>query len=183
MRNFLSIISVLFVFLLLFSSCKKGQTYAQELKEEKALIDNYIKRNGIKVVTKMPSDSSFLADEKLYYKSTSGLYYRLEKEGRSDQDTINPKKDVVEIEARYKEYTLDLVADTANYDSPNRYPYPHKFVYGLATQTTAVAFLEATSYMRKTESEAKLIVPSKIGFTTSVVIPYGYDLKIKFRPY
>ena len=41
-------------------------------------------------------------------------------------------------------------------------------------------FLEAVNYMRRTESEAKLIVTSKLGFDPSVVTPYGYHVKIRF---
>ncbi len=181
MRNLFWIISFVFAFLLLFSSCSDSKTYARELSAEKALIESFIKRNGIRVVETLPSDSVFLNNKNLYYKSTSGLYYRLEKEGRIDKDTIDLSGDLVRVDARYREYTLELNADTANYWSPNRYPYGASFIYGSSTQSTAAAFLEAVSYMRKTEAEAKLIVPSKIGFNSSVVTPYGYDLRIQFR--
>lgn len=181
----MKIISYLSLFLLVsvgLSSCedgKKTRTYAKELKAEKALIADYIERNGLKVVDAMPSTEAFLQDDKLYYKSTSGLYYRLEKEGEGT-DTIAPG-DKLTIETKYLEYTLTQNPDTADYWSPTVYPGWLKFDYG-SSSSMAVAFLEAVSYMKRTKSEAKLIVPSKLGFgADQVLTPYGYKMKIRFR--
>ena len=55
-----------------------------------------------------------------------------------------------------------------------------KFTYGSSTSSLPEGFLEAVNYMRRTESEAKLIVTSKLGFDPSVVTPYGYHVKIRF---
>jgi len=179
MRNFLWSIPFGLVVLLLFSSCGDSRTYAKQIAEEKALIERFIKRNGIKVVEKLPADSVFLNDKKLYYKSASGMYYRLEKASERP-DTI-ALGDRLTIDARYLEYTLEAKSDTADYLSPNNYPYGLSFVYGGSTVSTATAFLEAVGYMKKSEAEAKLIVPHKLGFDATGVTPYGYDLKIKFR--
>lgn len=182
MKNLLWLIFFSLILSVSFSACNNStRTYAKELAAEKALIEDYVKRQGIRVVDKMPTDAEFLNDKKLYYKSTSGLYYRLEKQGRLDKDTIAPGKDVLKIDSRYIEYTLDSKSDTVDYKSPNRYPYGATFVYGSSSTSTASAFQEAVYYMRRTEAEAKLIVPSKLGFSTSVVTPYGYDLNIQFR--
>jgi hypothetical protein len=43
----------------------------------------------------------------------------------------------------------------------------------------------ALKYMKYTDSQCKIICPSKMGFSeeNSAVTPYGYDLKIKIKRY
>lgn len=183
-QNFMKIVSSLIAGLLLsawlFTSCS-GDTriYAKELKAEKLLVEDYIKRNELRIVEEMPSNEEFLLDEKLYFKSTSGLYYRLEKEGRNDLDSLQAD-DKLKVGTKYLEYTLTQQADTADYWSPDVSQGWKYFTYGTNTEGMSLGFLEAVSYMRKTESEAKLIVTSKLGFNSSEVIPYGYKMKIRF---
>jgi len=83
---------------------------------------------------------------------------------------------------RFMQYTLSAVADTISNWSTIDYPYPSDFTYGDLTQSCK-AFHEAASYMKRNDTEAKLIVPSSIGFSTELnsVTPMGYDLKIKFQ--
>ncbi|NDV47556.1 DUF4827 family protein [Paludibacter sp. 221] len=174
MKRIIYAFSLVISVLVLFSSCDKSQrTYAAELKAEKLLIEDYIKRNEIKVVDEMPSDDAFLQDENLYYKSTSGLYYRLEKPGVGT-DTVDYK---VKIQAKYYEYTLTVPADTSNYWDTSVYPYPYEFLLS----GTNIGFREAITYMKKSRAEAKLIIPSKLGLNSSVVTPYGYKIQIQFR--
>lgn len=173
----------LLVFLtsLLASSCSNTKTYAELLKEEQNLIDTYIKRNNIQVVTSFPINTPWVVDGKdVYVLTTSGLYFHMINPGdKSILDTLQLKNLVV---PRFKQYTLDVVSDTISNWNTTDYPYPSDFTYGDLTQSCK-AFHEAASYMKRNDSEAKIIVPSKIGFNTELmsVTPLGYDLKIKFK--
>ena len=178
MRNFLWIVFFGLILSLSFASCNDTKTYAREVAAEKALIDDFIKRNGIVLVEKLPTADEFFNNKNLYYKSTSGLYYRLEKQGLLDKDTLL-SADRLQIDVKYLAYTLEQKADTFDYSSPQNH-IGTSFIYGNLS-STAASFMEAASYMKRSESEAKIIVPHRIGFNTSDVKPYGYDLKIQFR--
>lgn len=159
----------------IFYSCSNTQTYAQQLDAEKTLIAAYIKRNGIQLVDTLPAVNKWT--DKLYYHSTSGLYFHLVSPG--DTDTLVLKDLVV---PRYIQYTLDVVADTVRNWSTIDYPFPATFIYGDLSQSCK-GFQEAVSYMKGNNSQAKLIVPSKLGFSTYLnsVTPLGYDLKIQIQ--
>lgn len=170
-----------FLLSLLASSCSNTKTYAELLTSEKDLIDAYIKRNNIEVVSAFPTDTPWVKNGKdVYVKTASGLYFHMVNPGdMSIKDTLQLKNLVV---PRFKEYTLNVVSDTINNWNTIDYPYPSDFTYGDLTQSCK-AFHEAASYMKRNESEAKIIVPSKIGFNADLltVTPKGFDLKIKFQ--
>ena len=180
MKTLLYVLAAAVVSMGALTSCDRDvRIYAKELKAERLLVEDYIERNGLRIVEPMPSEAAFLQDPKLYYHSTSGLYYRLEKSGRTDLDSLQ-LGDKLTVEMRYLEYTLTEQSDTADYWSPEVYLSWQKFTYGSSTSSLPEGFLEAVNYMRRTESEAKLIVTSKLGFDPSVVTPYGYHVKIRF---
>lgn len=163
---------------IIISSCNTKATYAEQLNEEKILIADYIKRDSIIVLKEFPKDSVF--GKKEYVLTQSGLYFRLVNRGNLADTIFLQVKDVVV--PRYKEYTLGLVSDTISNWSTIDYAQPRVFVYGDYSQSCA-AFQEAASYMRRNNTEAKLIVPSKLGFNENLtsVTPMGYDLKIKIK--
>jgi len=163
---------------LVISSCSNTKTYAEQLNDEKILVADYIKRNNIIVLSEFPKDSVFAKNE--YVLTQSGLYFRFENRGNLTDTVFLQLKDVVV--PRYKQYTLGLASDTISNWSTIDFPYPSTFVYGDLTQSCK-AFHEAASYMRRNETEAKLIVPSKLGFNENLtsVTPMGYDLKIKIQ--
>lgn len=175
--NFLYfIISVI----LFFTSCSDRKTYAELLKDEKKIIEDYIKRNNILVVTTFPADDDW--DNK-YVKTSSGLYFHLVNPGdtSANADTV-AQNDLVIV--RYIQYTLTVPADTISKWNTIDYPYPFTFNY-LDYNQACIAFHEAVSYMKRNDSEAKIIVPSKIGFSEYMnsVTPLGYDLKIRIQKY
>jgi len=94
----------------------------------------------------------------------------------ANADTL-ASNDVVVI--RYRQYTLTEDPDTLYYWNTIDYPYPISFSYLDYTQA-CTAWHEAVSYMKRNNSEAKLIVPSKIGLSEYMnsVTPLGYDFKI-----
>ena len=168
------------------SSCSSTRTYAQLLADEQALIDGFIKRNNILVVSTLPTDTPWVKNGRDIYVllKPSGLYFHLINPGDSSKvknnpDSLDLKNTVV---PRFKQYSLGIVSDTISNWSTIDYPYPSTFVYGDLTQSCK-AFQEAAYHMKRNNSEAKLIVPSKIGFNADMmsVTPYGYDLKIKIQ--
>ena len=166
-----------FILSLVSTSCSNTKTFAQQLDDEQALINAYIKRNNINVVTTMPTNNIWAKDGKdIYYKSTSGLYFHLVDSGsRVDTATLQLKGTVI---PRYKQYYLTLTPDTISNWSTIDYPYPPEFVYGDMTQSSK-AFQEAVWYMRKNGSQAKLIVPFLLGSDVNSSTPYAYILKIQ----
>jgi len=162
---------------LLISSCSDKSTYAELLKNEKVVIADYIKRNNIKILKVQP-DSNYHWASNEYFLTPSGLYFHLVSAG-SDTVSIAISNTVV---PRFKQYTLTEPSDTISNWSTVDFPYPTVFVYGDQTQS-CVAFHEAASLMEHNESEAKIIVPSKLGFNENMmsVTPLGYDLRIKIQ--
>jgi len=164
------------------SSCSSTKTYSQLLNEEKDLIDGFIKRNNIIVVSGTPTKYTTWEQNgrDVYVLTASGLYFHMINTGDTvPNDTLELKNTVV---PRFKQYTLGIPSDTISNWTTIDFPYPSDFIYGDATQSCS-AFQEAASYLKRNNSEAKLIVPSKIGFNADMmsVTPYGYDLKIKFQ--
>jgi len=168
------------------SSCSSTKTYAQLLNEEQDLIDGFIKRNNILVVSTFPTDTPWVKDGRDIYVliKTSGLYFHLINPGDSSKVKDNPDTLVLKnkVVPRFKQYTLGVPSDTISNWSTIDYPFPATFVYGDLTMSCK-AFHEAAFYMKRNNSEAKLIVPSKIGFNADMmsVTPLGFDLKIKIQ--
>jgi hypothetical protein len=171
---------LVFLTSLMATSCSDTKTYAELLKDEKNLIEAYIKRSNIEVVSAFPASTAWTNDGKdVYVLTTSGLYFHMVNAGDlSSNDTLMSKNIVV---PRYKEYTLGVVADTISNWSTIDYTYPSSFTYGDLT-LSCKAFHEAASYMKRNDTEAKIIVPSSIGFNADLltVTPKAFDIKIKF---
>ena len=162
---------------IIITSCSSTPTYAELLASEKVQIADYIKRDSINVLSSFPKDSIWKDND--YVLTSSGLYFHLLSPGVGT-DSVELGNTVV---PRYKQYTLTAVSDTISNWSTMDSPYPKDFTYGLTSATSCVAFQEAATYMKHNESEAKIIVPSKLGFYADMlsVTPYGYDIKIQFR--
>ncbi len=160
------------------SSCKDDNvTYAEELATEQKIISDFIKRNGISVVTTMPSQPW---PAKVFYKSPSGLYFRLTNAGDTQSNDTVESGDL--IVPRYIQYTLTAKPDTLFNLSTTDFEYPSKFNYLDFTQA-CVGWHEAVGYMKRHNSEASILVFSRIGFTqfNRPATPIGYDLKIKIQ--
>jgi hypothetical protein len=175
--------SIYIFFILLFSvqisSCIDDNNYAVQQKAEKTAIADYIKRNSITVVSKLP-DSNKNWDENTYYLAENGLYFHLESVGDTT-GLVLEKNDLVVC--RYIQYTLSIPSDTISKWTPNESPVPISFLNDGNYSALGEAFHQAASYMKYSEAIAKIIVPSKIGFPENkdAVIPYGYVLKIRIQ--
>lgn len=174
---------LVFLASLFASSCSSTRTYSQLLDDEKSLIDGFIIRNNIIVVSGTPTKNTVWINKDgkdIYILTPTGLYFHMINPGDlSINDTLELKNTVV---PRFKQYTLGIPSDTISNWSTIDFPFPSDFVYGNPSQSCK-GFQEAASYMKRNDSEAKIIVPSKLGFNTEMmsVTPLGYDLKIKFQ--
>ena len=167
------LLSIVFVLI----GCNNN-TYSDDLKEEQQLIENFIQRQGIQVVTEEPSEWA----DNVYWKlpDYDNYYFHLVQRGDTTSAELEAKDKVL---LRYRQYTLDAYADTISYwttlDSPN----PVELQYMVSSQASCTGWQLALQYMKYSGAECKIICPSKLGFTdqNSNVIPYGYDMKIQIK--
>lgn len=170
------------------------RNYSQEREIEDRLIENYIARCGIKVIETLPADD-YVWQENEYYKVAGydNLYFHLVKRGDSikvtnsgDSIEIDPIGQGQTILLRYKEYELTENSDTTRYWNTNDSPYPVEVKYdGYGDKSTSCeGWQVAMGLMKYPNSECKVIVPSKQGFSAAVqsVKPYGYDLYMRVKP-
>ena len=155
-----------------------NNTYSDDLKEEQKLIENFIQRQGIQVVTEEPTEWG----DKVYWKlpDYDNYYFHLVQQGDTASAELEAKDKVL---LRYRQYTLEAYADTVSFwttlDSPN----PVELQYMVSSDASCTGWQIALQYMKYSGAECKIICPSKLGFTdqNSNVIPYGYDMKIKIK--
>lgn len=166
------------VIALLCSCNNSSQVYGNQLKAEKKLIADYIKRNNINVIKSEPIDEPW--GENDYLEIDDYLYFHLVSQGETDSE---PLKYLDYIALRYRKYTLNEYADTISVWNTNDSPSPVEFQIGVSSSSTCEAWLQAIGYMKYNNAECKIICPSKLGFTEDAtsVTPYGYDIKIKVR--
>ena len=153
-------------------------TYSDDHKEEQNLIENFIQRQGIQVVTEEPTEWG----DKVYWKlpDYDNYYFHLVQQGDTASAELEAKDKVL---LRYRQYTLEAYADTVSFwttlDSPN----PVELQYMVSSNMSCMGWQIALQYMKYSGAECKIICPSKLGFTdqNSNVIPYGYDMKIKIK--
>lgn len=164
----------------ILSSCSSN-SYSADLKAEKELIEDYIKREGINVIYELPKNDADWG-EKDYYKveKYDYFYYHLVKRGPKDVDPISATETVV---MRFKQYTLTTTPDTADYWTTLNSAYPLEFTYLTDYNTAPTAWHVAVGLMEYSDSECKIICPSKLGFTDAQnsVTPYGYYMKMKIK--
>lgn len=174
-----SIITLLVLITVLFSSCNRDSiTYAEELKAEQELIADFLSRQNIQVVNTMPL--SFPWPENVYFKSKTGLYFRLEDQGDINEGDSVATGDL--IITRFIQYTLKEKSDTIFNETTIDFPYPTTFRYKNLSEGCA-GWHEAVGYMKYSNARAKLIVYSKLGFKefNNPATPIAYDMFIKIQ--
>jgi hypothetical protein len=171
-----SIYIVLFVGIILVGC--NNNTYSDALKEEEKLIENFIKRNNIEVVTEKPTEWK----ENVYWKvpDYDNYYFHLVEVGDTTKPALQTK-DILNL--RYIQYTLEAYADTTRYWNTVDAPYPIELQYKVSTEASCTGWQIALEYMQYSGAQCKIICPSKLGFSNenSNVIPYGYDMKIQIK--
>ena len=157
--------SMLFV----MSSCGDSD-YEELLDNEKGQISSFMKRNGYYVVSKLPEDSIW--DEKMFYKTENNLYIHI--------DTVGNKNDTLKANDRivisYIKKTLDV--DPEVVVDAKKTPLETTFS---TSSDMSTGMLRAVSIMRCHDSQAKVIIPSRIGTTEDMnsVTPYLYEMHLK----
>lgn len=162
------------------TSCNKNSYSAKRAAEDK-LIEDFIKRQSIKVIYEIPDDDVW--NEKEYYKvpGYDDLYFHLLERGDDSYSVKAGDKIIV----RYIRYTLEEIADTARYMTTAEQAYPTEFVYQLDYTNAPVGWHEAVQLMKYSGAACKIICPSKQGLDEekSTVTPYGYDMYIQIPRY
>jgi hypothetical protein len=169
-------LSLLFTFFV--SSCSDTKTYADLLEDEELLISDYIKRNNINVLSQFPANGVWR--EKDYVLTESGLYFHLVKAGEGTDSLATSNS----FTLRYRQYSLDEDPTVIDKWTTDGQLEPVQFSLNV-NANRFLAIHEAAAIMKKTNSEAKIIVPSSIGntlFLGSNVTPYMYEIKINL-PY
>lgn len=171
----------IFILLATLSSCKdRNNIYSDLLKEERALITQYITTHNIAVDESMEMPSSWQKDGKdVYWKipDYDDFYFHLVSAGDTTLDEVTQGKNVL---LRFKRYTLDAYADTLFNWTTLDNPEPVKFQYMIDSEYSCTGWQLAIKYMKHKGAQSKIICPHRLGFEEeqSSVTPYGYDLKI-----
>lgn len=159
------------------ASCNNN-TYSNALKEEQKLIENFIARQGIEVVTEKPTEW----EDNVYWKvpDYDNYYFHLVEAGDTTKPALEPK-DVVLL--RYIQYTLDAYADTTRFWNSDDQPKPTELQYMVSTAASCTGWQIALEHMKYSGAQCKIICPSRLGNTddNSNVIPRGYDMKIQIK--
>lgn len=161
----------------LLTSCN-GRSYSNQLKSEKRLIEDFIKRNNINIIYEEPAYDNW--GEKDYLEVGDYCYFHLSKQGDTTTAAVREKDDV---NIRYRKYTLNANSDTLSYWNTNESASPVSFKYAISSTTSCTAWHYAIRRMKYSGSEGTVICPSKLGFQSdaSSVTPYGYDLKLQIK--
>ena len=163
-----------------FQACDDGKTYAEMLDEEKDGINDFIKKEGIKV------------EENEYVQLASGVYMQIVDKGSENAaDTVKNNDEVL---VRFMEYSiLDKDTTLSNLNAVEtvdafRYAVTSSSIAGTFLQgymmtyysspTVPAGWLVPLTYVRDM-AHVKLIVPSKMGHQTAMqyVYPYFYDIR------
>lgn len=173
----------LVLLLIVASACNNNKNvYSDLLKAEEELIKAYILREGIHVVESdsMPTQWG----EKDYWKvpEYDNFYLHMVQAGDTASAEVEAKDNIL---LRFKRYTLEEYADTLSNWNTLDNPNPTKFQYMVSSDASCLGWQTAIKHMKYTNSQCKVIVPSKMGFSeeNSSVTPYGYDLKITIKRY
>lgn len=160
--------------LVLLAACENSNNYSQLLKAEEELIEDWLMRNEITLLDEFPADTVFGANEMYHFED--GIYFQLIEKGVGDTLRSGDK-----LILRYKQSTLDEYPMVEDYWTTQDRPYPNEIIYGSLTNSCE-GWQKAFELMQKSEAHARIIVPSKLGRSTSDVIPYFYEMKIRRVP-
>ena len=175
----------------LLTGCYSKSSYSTLSREEKALIRDFISRQGITLTSSLPSDQAFKNNPRLYYDTVcyyGDFYYRLDVRGADsayDDDSayvaVRPVKAGRKVVVRYMEYTLNSHSDTASHWTTQDDAYPTEFVYGASNSSIPTGWHYAIGLMKYPGSECTCIIPSRLGSVAAQnsVTPYGYKIKLE----
>lgn len=187
MRKVLFFLTVVACFALV--SCNKN-SYSAQRKAENKLIENYISRQNINVLTEEPAeDYQWAENDYLLVPGYDNFYFHPRSKGDSlliengDTTRLDPIASQELVVMRYKKFALTENADTLSYWSTLNQAYPTEFQYGNTSSCEATGWHVAVRYMKYTDAECQIICPSKMGFSAdqNSVTPYCYIMKMKIK--
>jgi hypothetical protein len=172
---------ILYLILLAIVStgCNNNNVYSGLLKKERELIQAFIQREGLHIVTEEPTEWN----KNTYWKvpDADNFYFHLVAIGDT---TLGEVKTGDMVSVRFKRYSLDEYADTLYNWTTQDSPEPINFAYNsnhneVTTNQTCKGWQLAIKYMKYPKAVCKIICPSKLGFSeeNNNVIPYGYEIK------
>lgn len=178
MKPYLAALCMMLVMMpVLLSGCR-GNSYSNQLRSEKKVIDEYIKLHKLNIIHEEPDYEKWGAND--YLEIGDYCYFHLTVMGDTTTETVETKD---KINLRYKKYGLKPNSDTLSYWNTNELPEPIEFQYNVSSSAACTGWHKAIEKMKYSGSEGVLICPSKLGFQNdaSTVTPYGYILKIQIR--
>lgn len=178
-----------------FQACDDSKTYAEMLEDEKDGINDFIRKEGIKVISQSEfyaQDSTTNVDENEFVQLASGVYMQIvDKGSENEADTVKSNDEIL---VRFMEYSiLDKDTTLSNIDAAEtvdafRYTVTSSSIAGTFLQgymmtlysspTVPAGWLVPLTYVRD-RAHVRLIVPSKMGHQTAMqyVYPYYYDIR------
>lgn len=178
-----------------FQACDDSKTYAEMLEDEKDGINDFIRKEGIKVISQSDfyaQDSTTNLDENEFVQLASGVYMQIVDKGSENKaDTVKSNDEIL---VRFMEYSiLDKDTTLSNIDAAEtvdafRYTVTSSSIAGTFLQgymmtlysspTVPAGWLVPLTYVRD-RAHVRLIVPSKMGHQTAMqyVYPYYYDIR------
>jgi len=185
-------LSIIFLFAIIFSSCEKSTNYSALIEKERRDIRQYIADNGITVIHNFSNGISkdsvcnFVTPPNHYYSlGEDSIYFRINAVGIKTQ----PVELFSEVSVRYIETTLDGKR-SEDYWTTLDLPYPLKVIFGdvptasSRTNANCAGWQSAIRMMKYSETEAEMIVPSKLGISRNIssVTPCHYRFSFKLVP-
>ncbi|MDP4276113.1 MAG: DUF4827 family protein [Bacteroidota bacterium] len=161
-------------------SCDNTKTYAEQLADEKASIQAFIKDRGYKITTTYPDTIPF--PDNVFYKTSTGLYIHVIDTGAQIIDTI-PTNTVVTV--RFNEVSMDGDTTYTNmYGTGDPYELFYGNVQTSVTYGDCKAWHEPLKYVGD-GGHVFIIAPSKLGMSmysssSSTLTPCFYELRYTF---
>lgn len=160
-----------------FYSCDDSKTYAEELADEDASIESFMKLRGYTVTNVIPTVVPW--PDSVFYRTESGLFIHVLDTGSQVIDTIPEGRPIC---VRYKEYYM---TDSAGYSNMYGSGLPSVILYNKvsssATYEDCKAWHEALDYVGD-GGHVYIISRSDIGWSaySSDVMAAFYELKFTF---
>ena len=182
-------LSIIFLFAIVFSACKRND-YAAQFEQERRDIKKYVAEHyNVRDFSKVPKDSICYyetPENDIYSLGKDSIYIRINVVG----DTTKPVNLFDRVQIRYIETTLDGTR-TESYWTILDLLDPLEVIFGnvppSGTQTNAncAGWQTAIRLMKYSEAESEIIVPSKLGVYKNsfpVLTPCHYKFTFKLKP-
>lgn len=164
MRKSIVILIGLFALLfILLPACSKSKSAQEMLREEQKAVERFVEREGIKTLSKYPSDGVFKENE--YYLTNSGLYINVVDSGNGNRATLY--KDCIVVRFDYSYDIAGYVSgdEDAKFIPDPYYQLPYEFNYGISNAYSHPACQGWAEPLEHVSEGAivNLIIPSKVG--------------------